>query len=372
MNKSWLTGLLVAATSACALLEPGLAKAESLATYKVGAVNRDIVPEKPTYWRGAKTHALITSVWYPATADSVETPFLIGPPDAPFFNAAELAHDAKLSQASERYPLIVISHGTGGSAAQMAWLGTALAAHGYIVAAVNHPGNNILEPYTVEGFSVWWERANDLTGVIDAMLQDSTFGPRIDARKIGAAGFSLGGYTMIAIAGGITEPHRIVDFCASPQADDACKPTPEFPNFWDKAQQLLKTEVDMQAAFRDAGKSHRDPRIRAVFAIAPALGSVFPIDTLKAVTIPVEIVAGDGDHIVPVSTNASYFAANIPNAKLTILPGGVGHYTFLAACTDAGRRVLAEICTDDKGVDRASVHKDVGKRAIAFFESNLN
>ena len=33
-----------------------------------------------------------------------------------------------------------LSHGTGGSAMQMAWLNTYRAARGYIVAAVNHPG----------------------------------------------------------------------------------------------------------------------------------------------------------------------------------------------------------------------------------------
>jgi predicted dienelactone hydrolase len=371
MNRSWIK-LILTVVAASVLTLAGTARAESAQTYKVGATQRSIVPAKPTYWRGAKTHELITSVWYPATADAIEAPFLVGPPDAPLFNAGNFARGATLSPAPEKFPLIVISHGTGGSAAQMAWLGTALAAQGYIVAAVNHPGNNILEPYTVEGFSVWWERANDLSSVIDAMLQDPTFGPRIDANKIGAAGFSLGGYTMMAIAGAITKPHRILDFCASKLADDACKPAPEFPNFWDKAQQQLKTDVEMQAAYREADQSHRDPRIRAVFAIAPALGPVFPVDTLKAVTIPVEIVAGDGDHIVPVDTNARYFAANILHAKLTVFPGGVGHYTFLAACTDAGRSVLPQYCTDEKGVDRVSVHKDVNDRAIAFFKSNLN
>jgi len=49
---------------------------------------------------------------------------------------------------------------------------------------------------------LWWERARDLSAVIDGMLSDPTFMPRIDRQRIGAAGFSLGGYTMIAIAQG--------------------------------------------------------------------------------------------------------------------------------------------------------------------------
>lgn len=65
-----------------------------------------------------------------------------------------------------KFPLIALSHGTGGSALSLAWLGTALASHGYIVAGVNHPGNNALDAYTSSGFSLWSERARDLSEVI--------------------------------------------------------------------------------------------------------------------------------------------------------------------------------------------------------------
>jgi hypothetical protein len=52
---------------------------------------------------------------------------------------------------------------------------------------------------------------------------DKTFDSRIDPAHIGAAG-SLGGYTVIAVAGGITEPTRLQD--RSPAADALCKPPP--------------------------------------------------------------------------------------------------------------------------------------------------
>jgi dienelactone hydrolase len=39
---------------------------------------------------------------------------------------------------SGKRPLVVLSHGTGGGAAGMAWLAETLASNGYIVAAVNH------------------------------------------------------------------------------------------------------------------------------------------------------------------------------------------------------------------------------------------
>jgi hypothetical protein len=68
-------------------------------------------------------------------------------------------------------------------ASGLAWLGTALAAHGFVAVAVNHPGNNALEDLTVEGFSLWWLRAVDLSAVIDAVLDDKTFGSQIDPAR---------------------------------------------------------------------------------------------------------------------------------------------------------------------------------------------
>jgi len=95
-----------------------------------------------------------------------------------------------------------------------------------IVVAVNHPGNNALEDYRVEGMSLWWLRAVDLSAVIAAMLVDRTFGNLIDPARIGAAGHSLGGYTVLAVAGGISNPELLQVFCRSPAADVSCRPPP--------------------------------------------------------------------------------------------------------------------------------------------------
>src|SRR5690242_14939219 len=151
---------------------------------KVGIAQRSFAPEEAYVWRGAKTHALLTTVWYPADSSAAEQPQRVGPAESPLFQVGSAAPGAKF--APGKFPLIVLSHGTGGSAVMLGWLGTTLAAHGYVAAAVNHPGNNALEPYTPAGFSLWWERATDLTKVIDGMLADREFGDRIDAQRIGA------------------------------------------------------------------------------------------------------------------------------------------------------------------------------------------
>jgi len=251
----------------------------------------------------------------------------------------------------------------------MAWLARGLASRGYVVAAVNHPGNNALEQYTAEGFLIWWERARDLTTVIDMLLRDSEFRRVIDPKRIGAAGFSLAGYTVLEIAGARTDPALFRKFCRSAEAE-GCVDPPEFPNLFARWTEL-ETNRAFQLAIRQSGRSYRDPRIRSVFAIAPALGPAFIPDSLRRLTIPVEIVAGTDDQIVPIGSNAQLVAKLTPRANLVLLPDGVGHYTFLATCTDVGRRAQPQLCTDANGVDREAIHQRTADRAIQFFDNTL-
>lgn len=374
LNRSWRIVALFACLLQPAYLpaRPQSAQAEgkSSSDFKVGGAFRKFTPNEPYNWRGAKTHALLVTVWYPAVPSAVEKPIEI-PGLSALFVIGSAAQDATLASAPGKFPMIVLSHGTGGSALQMAWLGTALAAKGYIAVAVNHPGNNATEAYTAQGFSNWWERARDLSVVIDSMLADPTFGARIDANRIGAAGFSLGGYTMIEIAGGITNPQALVDFCNSPRADLGCKSPPEFPTLVEDFKKLSATDAEFQAALRHAGDSYRDARVRAVFAIAPALGPSFSAASLAKIDIPVDIVAGHADANAPIASNAKYFAANITGAKLTIFPGNVAHYVFLDSCTEAGRKTLPNICIDGEGVDRDAIHAKTVALAVEFFNATL-
>ena len=77
----------------------------------------------------------LRSFRYPTEATrSVET-LSIGPPSAPLFAAGTVVLNAVMAPRRRRYPLIMLSQGSGGSAVQLAWLGMALARNGYIVAA---------------------------------------------------------------------------------------------------------------------------------------------------------------------------------------------------------------------------------------------
>jgi predicted dienelactone hydrolase len=370
INYSRLLFVVVLACLFCAGTEPG-AQGNSMATKTpatVGMVTRDFVDEKRNNWQGTGPRPLRTAIWYPAAAVSKEETIFGGPPDKQLFVPVTVAPAAEVSPNSQKYPLILLSHGTGGSALQMMWLGYYLASHGYIAAAVNHHGNTAAEREPApQGFLLYWERPKDLSAVLDKLLSDPTFGKHIDQNRIGAAGFSLGGYTVISIAGGVFSQKEFDAFCSSPRRDFTCEPQPEFPEAPAKFDELKKTDTVVQESLRHASDSYRDQRIKSVFAIAPALGSGFTKAGLSGIRIPVHIVIGQADEVTPQATNARRYTNLIKRARLTVLPGRIGHYTFLAECTPNGKRALA-ICRDAEGVDRAAVHRQVSRLAVEFFE----
>lgn len=117
-----------------------------------------------------------------------------------------------------RFPLIVFSHGITGCGTQSVFLTEQLARRGYIVAAPDHKdalcsvdGTGVLQfSSTGESFlepdkwtdSTYLDRATDVRNVLNFLLSNNAqFSNRIDPERIGAMGHSLGGYTVLAMAG---------------------------------------------------------------------------------------------------------------------------------------------------------------------------
>jgi len=72
----------------------------------------------------------------------------------------------------------------------------------------------------------------------------------------------------------------------------------------------IRQQPDVQQALQGSGDSYRDPRIRAVFAIAPAVARAFTPQSLQKITIPVEIVVGAAIQC-PSRRKCTVFATNI-------------------------------------------------------------
>jgi len=68
---------------------------------------------------------------------------------------------------------------------------------------------------------------------------------------------------------------------------------------------------------------------------------------------------------------AEFPAKYIPHAELVVIPGAADHEIFVNECDDEGKDEFPEACQDAPGVDRAGIHRQIGKAALKFFDTNL-
>jgi predicted dienelactone hydrolase len=336
--------------------------------YNAGVTVRSLTPSGDFNWRGSKRRSLAVTVWYPVKHDVAEVTIDV-PATSPLWHADRAALDAPPLAVEHGHPLVVLSHGFGSAASQLAWLGAALARRGFVAAAVSHPGNSSDDVLTPEGFALRWERARDLRAVIDGVLADQTLGKIVDGTRIGAAGFSLGGTTVITLAGGRTDLGEFDSYCAEHRK--ACVPPADVIPMLGQVAAKVRTDAQLRTDLRRAGDSYRDERVRAVFAMAPAFGHSFIRTSLASIAIPVRIVVGDADDVAPAAIHASYFVQLIKGARLEVLAGGVGHFVFLDLPTARAERELVRYAVDAPGVDRAAIHQRVAAMASAFFTEAL-
>ncbi len=305
------------------------------------------------------------TVWYPAAADSVEERIDLGPPGRPIFLVGAVAQKAAFADDKPR-PVILFSHGFGGAARMMGWFGTALARAGYVVIAVDHPGNNGVDKMTVAGAVMPWDRVQDLAAALTAVKADPVIGPHLDLARLGVAGFSAGGYTSLVSVGARVDMNRFLAFCQKNPTDGVCAPQKEFP----VTQADLKAAFgspELAAEFARAGDDHRIPGVRAAFVMAPAIIQALTPESLATIKAPVAIILGDADVVAPPSTNGLVAARTIPGVELKALPG-VGHYDFLSTCTPFG---LAHVPVCSAKVPQDATHKAAIDMAVAFLDRAL-
>ena len=251
------------------------------------------------------------TIWYPAAAGTVEHRLTIDAADKPLFDVGDVAADAPLAADAKQLPVVLLSHGFGGAARIMGWFGIALARDGYLVVAVDHPGNNGVDRKTVAGAILWWDRVDDLRAALAAVQRDKLFGPHVDVSRIGVAGFSAGGFTALMAAGARVDPPRLQAFCAAHPDDGICRPQLEFQMTQADVDKAL-AEPDVAAEMAHAGDDHVIPNLRAAFAMAPALVQAIDPASLAAMRVPVRIILGDADTVATPATNGLVAAQAIP------------------------------------------------------------
>lgn len=189
---------------------------------------------------------LYLNIWYPTAAHAAQKirytwnnpvynqnpggGIYPGLPDTPSLtftgslSAHEIAEAAPLAHG--HFPLLVATHGLEvASAKNMPDTLETLASHGYIVASVEHTGDDDVwyQTFFMEKYvglklgpnpniyaATIFQRVKDVSFVIGAVLggkadrKDLPFAARIDADEIGVLGYSLGGQTSLATVTGIS------------------------------------------------------------------------------------------------------------------------------------------------------------------------
>jgi len=256
--------------------------------------------------------------------------------------------------------LIVLSHGTGGSELGHTSLAEALARHGYLVAALRHPGDNwqdrsLLRTSPERYFS---ERPQQVSRTIDALLRDPEWKDRIaqDARgpRIGAVGHSAGGYTVLALAGGRPELPRIAKHCQDHRADD--------PIFCGMGSTGRASTGPTPPPLIDA-------RVRAVVAMAP-VGVVFDARSLANIRIPTAVYVAEKDRWLVPRFHARWVGANVKGAELHRVPNA-WHFAFMDTPSFAIATEDGDIAADPPGFDRKAFLQRLGREVTAFFDKSL-
>jgi predicted dienelactone hydrolase len=219
----------------------------------------------------------VVAVWYPTTAPASLYSY------SPRFSGMVALDAPPGTTCHMPVPLVVFSHGFTGCGMQSIALTEELARHGYVVAAPDHadalfchidpealgPSSRPARPSFTRADTwsdaTFADRRDDIEATIDGLLADKDFRDVIDAKNIGAEGHSLGGYTVVGMAGG-----------------------------W---------------------VSWRDPRIRAVLALSPYVMPFEVHHTLRGVRVPLMYQGGTLDFGITPSlqgANGAYRQANPP------------------------------------------------------------
>lgn len=285
---------------------------------------------------------LVIGIWYPS--QTIAKPVSMGP------TTMTIASNAPVN--GKALPMIVMSHGTGGSYLGHFDTAIALADAGFVVVAMNHTGDN----YADQSRSVdIMDRPRQVSRVIDHMLSSWEGRAAIDPQRVGMFGFSSGGFTTLAIIGGVPDFTQIGPMCKQYPSDFAC-------------QLMAKSESPVVAL---ATLAVADARIKAAVVAAPALGFTFTPEGLKNVKVPVQLWRAENDVVVPHPRYAEAVRLALPSAPEYHVVPNAGHYDFLAPCSDALASIAPAICTSPAGFDRPAFHVGFDSEVVKFFEKTL-
>lgn len=298
-------------------------------------------------------------LWYPTD----DTGPLAYDFESEVWEGTKVVKDA--APAEDRFPLVILSHGMFGNAYNQAWLASALAERGYIVAAISHPGTSTWSRDPDQTRQLW-ERPRDVSRVVDHATGASDFAQHVDPERIYMAGHSLGGFTAVALAGARYDAEGFSQFCDQVPGEMVC----DILSGWKIAQtpeDRTKMEADLS-----------DPRIKA-FAVFDLGGTQsFSADSLGQINRPMLVFGApimNSGLTLDMESRALIDALPEGNVRY-VEPRTLSHFDFLGLCKPGGFEILAaeepgdEIICADGGAPRAAKHDMIIETVADFFSNS--
>jgi len=237
-------------------------------------------------------------------------------------------------------PWVLLSHGLGGSSAQLEWLAAALRERGWVVVVVEHPGSDEAAMRAwIEGQRLppaaepLPDRVRDLQAVVAAVHAGRL--PRLGASVV-LMGHSLGGLTSLLAAGQRPEPGL------ARRCDRALEGLP-----------LTNLSRLLQCQLPDVPLPPPQPLAQPLAAVVSfnGFGSLlWPQRGLQQLKVPVLLIGGSLDLITPpLSEQLSLFLPQAnPRSRLVLLEGG-SHFSPVRIRTD--QRAVFQLGEELVGVD---------------------
>ena len=195
--------------------------------------------------------------------------------------------------------------------------------------------------------------------LVDYMLEEWFGHVDLDNARVGAFGFSNGGFTVLVAAGGKPDLSQIAPYCRAHPDHDLC-------------QALQTAGVDLNLSVSvPANAWALDPRIKAVVIAAPAFGFTFGRAGLSSVRVPVQLWRAADDHHQPHPYYEEAVRANLPLSPEYHVVANAGHYDFLPPCDARLTRKAPALCASRPGFDRSAFHEEFNAEVVRFFRTRL-
>lgn len=283
-------------------------------------------------------------IWYPTSAE--ETPLHAGP----FVVSA--AREAAVAD-GERFPVVLLSHGSGGTPMGHRELAAALARAGLIVIVPTHVGDSAGHTEGREAGRALAERPRQARLALAAVLADARFSGHADPARLGAIGYSAGGYTALVLAGAVPDVMRFVAYCAA---------KPDDVGSCGRSRRSTPPAPPVEAATPL-------PPLKALVLLDP-LGVPFDAEGFAAVRMPVLMYQPEDDSYLSAAANADAVAAALPTPpERRKVPGR--HFVFIDPCPAELADTAAMICRDAPGVDRSAIHRRMETDIAEFLRHHL-